>query len=264
MISNISKLIKKEFQLEWRQKTAIATIFIYVLGTTFLIYLVFQGNINIPTWIALFWIISLFTTVNAVSKSFMKDANEQFYYLRNVASPVEIILSKIIYNAIFITFLSLVIYAVMVLFFNENIEGKSLFLLTVILGSIGFSNLFTLLSAITARTQNIVLLAILGFPIILPLLLYPSFCFRIFGAIEIFLLILGMHTIKDDIILKIQNANNEQLLAEVYRILQADEYVLSENEIQLLNEADASINKGDYFTQQQIENRTEKWLNDMK
>jgi|JI6StandDraft_1071083.scaffolds.fasta_scaffold275097_3 hypothetical protein len=73
-----------------------------------------------------------------------------------------------------------------------------------------------------------------------------------------------MHTIKDDIILKIQNANNEQLLAEVYRILQADEYVLSENEIQLLNEADASINKGDYFTQQQIENRTEKWLNDMK
>ena len=171
MISNISKLIKKEFQLEWRQKTAIATIFIYVLGTTFLIYLVFQGNINIPTWIALFWIISLFTTVNAVSKSFMKDANEQFYYLRNVASPIEIILSKIIYNAIFITFLSLVIYAVMLLFFNENIEGKSLFLLTVILGSIGFSNLFTLLSAITARTQNIVLLAILGFPIILPLLL---------------------------------------------------------------------------------------------
>ena len=63
-----------------------------------------------------------------------------------------------------------------------------------------------------------------------------------------------MHTIKDDIILKIQNANNEQLLAEVYRILQADEYVLSENEIQLLNEADASINNGNYFTQEQIEN----------
>lgn len=171
MLANISKLIKKELLLEWRQKTAVATIFIYVLGTTFLIYLVFQGNINIPTWIALFWIISLFTTVNAVSKSFMKDANEQFYYLRNIASPVEIILSKIIYNAVFITFLSLIIYAVMALFFNENVEDKKLFLLTIILGAIGFSNLFTLLSAITARTQNIVLLAILGFPIILPLLL---------------------------------------------------------------------------------------------
>ena len=33
-----------------------------------------------------------------------------------------------------------------------------------------------------------------------------------------------MLTLKEDIILKIQNANDEQLLAEVYRILQADEY----------------------------------------
>ena len=59
----------------------------------------------------------------------------------------------------------------MILFFNQNVEHKGLFLLTVLLGAIGFSNLFTLLSAITARTQNFVLLAILGFPIILPLLL---------------------------------------------------------------------------------------------
>lgn len=171
MLSNIFKLVRKEIQLEWRQKTALGTIFIYVLGTTFLIYLIFQGNITIPTWIALFWIIALFTTVNAISKSFIKDANEQFYYLRSIASPLEIIFSKIIYNAILITLLTFIIYLVMILFFNENIENKWLFLLTIILGAIGFSNLFTLLSAITARTQNFVLLAILGFPIILPLLL---------------------------------------------------------------------------------------------
>ncbi|MFN8260118.1 MAG: heme exporter protein CcmB [Chitinophagales bacterium] len=171
MLSNIFRLVKKEVQLEWRQKTALGTIFIYVLGTSFLIYLIFQGNITIPTWIALFWIIALFTTVNAVSKSFIKDANEQFYYLRTIATPMEIIFSKIIYNALLISLLALVIYAVMIIFFNENIADRRLFLLTIMLGSVGFSNLFTLLSAITARTQNFVLLAILGFPIILPLLL---------------------------------------------------------------------------------------------
>ncbi|HMW12776.1 MAG TPA: heme exporter protein CcmB [Chitinophagales bacterium] len=168
---NILKLVRKELQLEWRQKTALGTIFIYVLGTSFLIYLVFQGHITIPVWIALFWVIALFTTVNAVSRSFLKDANEQFYYLRSIATPLEIIFSKIIYNAFLITILSLIIYFVMILFFNENIDNKGLFLLTIILGAIGFSNLFTLLSAITARTQNFVLLAILGIPIILPLLL---------------------------------------------------------------------------------------------
>lgn len=171
MFKNIARLVQKEIQLELRQKTALGTIFIYVLGTSFLIYLVFQGNITIPMWVSLFWVIALFTTVNASSKSFLKDANEQFYYLRSVATPLEIIFSKIIYNALLITILSLVIYVVMVLFFNQNIANKGWFLLTVVLGAIGFSNLFTLLSAITARTQNFVLLAILGFPIILPLLL---------------------------------------------------------------------------------------------
>ena len=171
MLSNIYRLIHKEIQLEWRQKTALGTIFIYVLGTTFLIYLVFQGNITIPVWVALFWVIALFTTVNAASKSFIKDANEQFYYLRSVVTPLEIIFAKIIYNALLIVVLSIVISLVMILFFNENIANKPLFLLTVLLGAIGFSNLFTLLSAITARTQNFALLAILGFPIILPLLL---------------------------------------------------------------------------------------------
>jgi len=171
MFSNIIRLIQKEIQLEWRQKTALGTIFIYVLGTTFLIYLVFQGNITIPTWIALFWIIALFTTVNTASKSFIKDANEQFYYLRSIATPLEIIFAKIVYNALLITILSLVIYLVMILFFNENIHDKVLFVITILLGAIGFSNFFTLLSAITARTQNFVLLAILGFPVILPLLL---------------------------------------------------------------------------------------------
>ncbi len=171
MESKILKLVKKEMQLEWRQKTALGSIFIYVIGTSFLIYLIFQGNITIPTWIALFWVIALFTTINAVSKSFLKDVNEQFYYLRSVATPIQIIFSKIIYNAFLIILLSLVVYAVMILFFNQNIENKLLFLFTILLGAFGFSNLFTLLSAITARTQNFVLLAILGFPIILPLLL---------------------------------------------------------------------------------------------
>ena len=99
MLNNIIRLVQKEIQLELRQKTALGTIFIYVLGTSFLIYLVFQGNITLPMWVSLFWIIALFTTVNAVSKSFIKDANEQFYYLRSIASPLEIIFSKIIFYA---------------------------------------------------------------------------------------------------------------------------------------------------------------------
>ncbi|HNF48338.1 MAG TPA: heme exporter protein CcmB [Chitinophagales bacterium] len=171
MLPAIYHLIKKEIQLEWRQRTALGTILVYILGSTFLIYLVFEGTTNNKTWVALFWVISLFTAINTLSRSFQKEANEQFYYWRNLVKPVSLILAKIIYNSILVTVLSVLIFGVMLLFFNQKIENKSLFLPLIICGSIGYSNLFTLLSAITARTNNAVLLAILGFPIILPLLL---------------------------------------------------------------------------------------------
>jgi heme exporter protein B len=57
------------------------------------------------------------------------------------------------------------------LFFGSQVNNKGLFILVFFLGAIGLSNIFTLLSAISARTNNPVLLAILGFPIVLPLLM---------------------------------------------------------------------------------------------
>lgn len=73
-----------------------------------------------------------------------------------------------------------------------------------------------------------------------------------------------MATIKEDIISKIQTSKNEQLLEEVYRILEADEYVFSEQEVQLLKEADDSICDGQYSTQEQVESRMKEWLNNIK
>jgi len=73
-----------------------------------------------------------------------------------------------------------------------------------------------------------------------------------------------MPTIKENIISKIHNVNNEQLLTEVYRILQADEYEFTEKEIQLLHEADSSIDNGNYSTQQEVENKMNQWLKNLK
>lgn len=171
MLSSVFHLIQKEVRLEWRQKTALGTILVYILGSTFLIYLVFEGTTNNKTWIALFWVISLFTAINTLSRSFQKEANEQFYYWRNLVKPMDLIVAKIVYNALLVSVLSCLIFAVMLLFFNQKIDNKGMFIWVIVCGSVGYSNLFTLLSAITARTNNAILLAILGFPIILPLLL---------------------------------------------------------------------------------------------
>ena len=58
----------------------------------------------------------------------------------------------------------------MTLFFGTQIENTKLYFVAIMGASIGLSILFTLLSAITSRTQNLVLISILGFPLVIPML----------------------------------------------------------------------------------------------
>lgn len=170
-ISQIIKLVRKEFKVEWRDKTILSSIFAYVVGAIYLVYLVFQGSITFNAWLSVFWIIVLFTALNAVYRTFIKEANEQFYYIKNVVGVTILINSKIIYNTIVIFVLSLAVYSLMFIFFDNQINYPLFFVLTIFLVSLGFSSIFSLLSGITAKTQNVILLFILSFPLVLPLML---------------------------------------------------------------------------------------------
>ena len=170
-IERIVFLLQKELILEWRNKSLLASMLIYVIGASFIVYFAFQGRVEFQVWSAMFWIIIMFSAVNILGKSFDKEVNNQYYYIRSVIPPLELIFSKLIYNTGLLVLFELIIYLEMALFFGIEIEKQGLFFLTLLLGGIGFSNLFTLFSTITARTGNAVLLSVLGFPLILPLLL---------------------------------------------------------------------------------------------
>jgi heme exporter protein B len=166
----IPVLITKELLLEWRSKYAIGGILLYVLSTVFVVY---NGFIRVApqTWNALFWIITLFTSVNAVTKSFVaKNGNRQLYYY-TIADPTAVIFSKIIYNAFLLLGLNLLTYAVFGLVAGDPVRDKWLFLGGLCLGSLGMGGALTLVSAIAAKARNTsTLMAILSFPIIIPIL----------------------------------------------------------------------------------------------
>jgi heme exporter protein B len=169
--NQVYHLIRKEAYLEWRNKSSLASMLIYVIGASFIVYYAFHGEIEFNVWSAIFWIIVLFSATNILGKSFEKEVKFQYYYIRSVVPPLEMIVSKLIYNAILIFIFEVIIFLEMTLFFGIEMENLPLFFLTLFLGGVGFSNLFTLFSTITSRTGNVVLLSVLGFPIILPLLL---------------------------------------------------------------------------------------------
>jgi len=165
-------LLWKEFTLEFRNRNALNGIVLYVFSTIFIAYQSFRSVSDVPVWNALLWIILLFSSVNAVNKTFQNDGSGRQYYFYLLADPVAVILSKILYNIILLTFLSLVSAAFYSLVLGNPVQQYGNFILVLLLGSIGLSSLLTMVSAISYKSGNAMgMIAVLGFPIMIPLLI---------------------------------------------------------------------------------------------
>lgn len=175
MLKEIAVLIQKEITLEWRQKYALNGILLYVVSAVFITYLSVgakQGNIDIPTWNALYWIIILFSAVNAVAKSFVQEHQGRQLYYYMIVSPESIIISKMIYNTLLTLILALLGYLVFSIILGNPVANQGIFLLNLILGAVGFSACLTMVSGIASKaSNNATLMAILSFPVIIPILL---------------------------------------------------------------------------------------------
>ncbi len=168
----ILHLIRKDFRLEWRSKFAIGGVVLYLVSTVFITYLAFDGRIALQTWNALFWLIILFASMHAIMKSFIQESeNRQLYYYM-LASGKEVIVSKILYNSLLMVVLSLTGLLLFIAFMGNPLQTLTVFLINMLLGVVGFAVVLTLISAIASKAKNnFTLMAVLGFPLVLPLLL---------------------------------------------------------------------------------------------
>lgn len=171
----IVTLLKKELTLELRKKSVIAGIGLYLFSLTFICYITFalrQNTINAATWSALFWLVILFSVVNSLAKSFIGEKKGLAIYYYNLAAPQAIILSKIIYNTLLALVLSLAGLLLFTLLIGNPIQDLKLFIVTLLLTSIGFSSSLSLISGIASKANNSnILMAVLSFPVLISILL---------------------------------------------------------------------------------------------
>ncbi|WP_316813297.1 heme exporter protein CcmB [Pedobacter heparinus] len=171
LLSQVKHLIKKELLLEWRSKYALNGVLLYVVSTVFVCFLSFV-SIDKITWNALFWIIMLFASINAVSKSFLQESRGRQLYIYTIASPIALIISKTIYNVLLMLLLTVIALCFYMLVFTYVPEDLPMYFLAAILGSLSFSTIFTMVSAIASKAGNGgMLMAILSFPVIIPVLI---------------------------------------------------------------------------------------------
>lgn len=173
LLHQVKYLIKKELLLEWRSKYAINGVLLYVVSTIFTCYLSFVTLNDKLTWNALFWIIMLFASINGVSKGFLQETKGKQLYSYVIASPAAILISKTIYNVLLMLFLTTIALGFYLLVFDSFVPPDLLlYYVAVILGSLSFSTLFTMVSAIASKAGNGgMLMAILSFPVIIPVMI---------------------------------------------------------------------------------------------
>ena len=172
MKGTVIHLVKKDLLLELRQQHTLYGILLYIASTVYVLQLSVDNKLEADVWNGLFWVIQLFVCVNAVAKSFLQESRGRMLYYYTLVGPVQFIAAKLIYNLVIMTLMSLLTLGLFHVFFNDPVIWPGKFFLIVMIGGGSISLVFTLMSAIAAKAQqNAALMAILGFPVILPLLL---------------------------------------------------------------------------------------------
>jgi heme exporter protein B len=168
IMRHVITLLKKDLKIEFRQQYALFGILLYVAVTIFILYLTINRP-NAATWNGLFWVTQLFVVTNAVAKSFLGESRGRQLYYYTIVSPGAYIISKLIGNVLLMLVLNAVSLALYSFFLGSPVTEGATFLGISLLGGVSLSLVFTLLSAIAAKAQQQAsLMAILGFPVIIP------------------------------------------------------------------------------------------------
>jgi len=164
-------LFKKDLLLEIRQQYSFYGILLYVAATLFVLYLA-MGQPEASVWNGLFWMIQLFVCVNAVAKSFLAENRGRMLYFYSIAGGRQFILAKLVFNVLLMAAMTLAGWLLFAIFLGNPVLHGFQFLGITLLGGTSLSLVFTFLSAIAARAQqNAALMAIMGFPLVIPQLM---------------------------------------------------------------------------------------------
>ena len=160
--------------MEWRQKHTLFGVLLYVGSTVFVVYMM-SGQPEARIWNALFWLTQLFVAVNSVAKSFLQEHPNRFRYYFTLVKPATFLLAKMLYSVTLMVVMSMVSLFLYYIMLGWPLAQSGLFIVITLVGSISLSTVFTFLSAIAARAdRNAALMAILGFPIVTPVLMILS------------------------------------------------------------------------------------------
>jgi heme exporter protein B len=172
-MTGIYKNLRKDFLVEYRNRSAVNISFAFAIITTMSVSLVAGGTGFEPHIHAiLIWIIIFFSGMNGLAHTFIREEDEKnALFLRLSYQPEEIFVSKLIFNIIFFTGIIALICPLYLFFLQTKPAKPLLFILTAFSGGLAIASITTILGAMVSKAGGKgSLFTVLSFPLILPVM----------------------------------------------------------------------------------------------
>ncbi len=165
----IVNLIRLYWALEGRSRQLLSGVLLYVVAIVLVTSYIF-GSPDGETWLALFWVILLFASVNTGVLSFMQESGGRRWYYFQLAGPLAVYLAKAIHLFTLLVVVGILTAGLMSVLYGFPVQNPLLLLYAALLATSGLSLLFAFMSAIASQSGNAsTLTTIIGFPLVIGL-----------------------------------------------------------------------------------------------
>lgn len=168
-------LIEKDVRSEIRTRYAFNALLMFVVtAVSTILFALRSDNPSVELLSGMYWVVVFFTAMSGLSRIFVSEEERgTVLVLQLTASPTVIYFGKLLFNAALTLVLTTAITILYVLLFpGFVINSYEIFVLTVLLGSLGFAASATIIAAIIAKAgARGTLYPVLSLPILIPLLM---------------------------------------------------------------------------------------------
>jgi heme exporter protein B len=174
-LRSVIAVYAKDWHSELRTRYAISALLMFVV-TTIAIIMFSLGSEDAPPEVlsGMLWVVVFFGAMSGLARTFvMEEERGTSMTLQLLTGASAVYFGKLLFNLVLVVGLNAVTVVLYLLLINGFVvKTVSIFLVTLILGSIGFAAAATIIAAIIARASTKgTLYPVLSFPILLPLLL---------------------------------------------------------------------------------------------
>ena len=174
--SSTFALIRKDVHSEFRTRYALNALIMFVITAVATILFALRSDQPSSSILSgLYWVVVFFTAMSGLSRTFVSEEERgTTMTLQLIASPSTVYIGKLIFNTALTLSMTIAVTVLYMAVFSTSfvIKSESIFITTVLLGSLGFASASTIIAAIVAKANTRgTLYPVLSFPILIVLLM---------------------------------------------------------------------------------------------